>query len=327
MSGSDIVKITEEIVQVRIPLPFSLKWVNSYLIREETGYTLIDPGLNVALCRDAWNGAMRELHLSFADISRIVLTHYHPDHYGLAGWFQQKTAAPVLISEKGYRGAQSLWGENRLPDGELRDLFSLHGMPSEISGQMVPHVIDLHEKVEPHPEEVRFLLPGALIKLGSHEYQMIETPGHADGHLVFYQPETKEMFCGDQVLHRISPNISYVPGHDPNPLQSYLISLGELRSLDVQVAYPGHREVIRDFRKRVDELAAHHHIRLAEMLGMVGRRATAYEICDRTFGDRLDIHQLRFAMAETLAHLIYLEKEGKIVRRKSEGTVYFTEGG
>ncbi len=164
--------------------------------------------------------------------------------------------------------------------------------------------------VSPQPQVT--LLREGPVRLGDRVYEAIETPGHAAGHLVFYDAEAEVIFCGDHVLPQISPNVSFLPQVEENPLGAYLSSLQEIGRLPVKMAYPGHREPWQGFGARAEELVRHHHERLALMEGQLSAPLSAYEVCRATFGDRLSIHQMRFALSETIAHLILLEAEGRI---------------
>jgi glyoxylase-like metal-dependent hydrolase (beta-lactamase superfamily II) len=310
---------TDGIIRIKAPLPFPLRWINGYLIPGKDGYTLIDPGLRTEAAEHCWDEALQSLGLQWHEIGKIVLTHYHPDHYGLAGLFQERTGAPVFMSEQGHALAMKLWGEQRTMTRDLCALFRMHGMDGETVHQIEAHMEEFVEYVTPHPQ-VDYICPGDDVMLGDIPYRAILTPGHAAGHLCFYHEQNRILFCGDHVIPQISPNVSLLPGSDPNPLQSFLDSLQEMLRLDVAVAYPGHRDPFDYFERRVQELIDHHHERLNLMEAMLETPATAFEVCQSVFGQRLSIHQLRFAMSETLAHLVFLREEGRIVER-SDGEV------
>jgi beta-lactamase superfamily II metal-dependent hydrolase len=128
------------ITQVKVPLPFPLRWVNGYLIRGANGYTVIDPGLHTAEAEACWEEALRERGLDYEAIERIVLTHHHPDHYGLAGWMQQKSGAPVLMSSLGLKQAQLLWGEWTPMTSALAATFRENGMDEELCAAIETHM-------------------------------------------------------------------------------------------------------------------------------------------------------------------------------------------
>lgn len=312
---------------MRVPLPFSLKWVNSYLLRDGRGYTLIDPGLHTPEAVEAWEGGMAAHGIGYPEIHTIILTHQHPDHYGLAGWFQARSGAPVLMSAESHAYAQRLWGA----DGgaafadELTALYALHGMPPEVVATMRPHLDGFIAKVSPQPE-VQYITAGQVFRMAETDWQSIDAPGHAGGQLCFYAPAKRWMLCGDQVLPTITPNISVVPGEDDRQLERFLASLRELAGYDVELAFPGHREPFERFGERAAELAAHHERRLANIADMLRESpGSAYSVCMRLFGERIagDAHHMRFAMSETLAHVYHLEHRNVIAGRVRNGIVEY----
>jgi len=314
----------DNLYQIKVPLPFSLRWVNSYIIRGSAGYTLIDPGLHTEAAEQFWDQALNGLRIGFRDIEQIVLTHHHPDHYGLAGYFQERSGAPVRMSATGYEQVRLLWGDGQPMTESLLRLFTGHGMPDELLAPMREHMNSFVPLVSPQPE-VSFISAGEHLRLGDHEYETVHTPGHAAGHLCFYRAETKEMLCGDQVIPQISPNVSYLPGGiDENPLDCFLQSLDSIGRYEVTRAYPGHREPFESFNRRTQELILHHESRLELMRDMLADRPlTAYEVCRNTFGYKLTLHQLRFALSETLAHLIYMYKAEAVKTLEREGIIYY----
>lgn len=307
---NSIISHSDSIVQVKVPLPFPLRWVNSYLVRGSGGYTLIDPGLHTPEAEELWHAVLQERGIAFEHVEQIVLTHHHPDHYGMAGWFQERTGAPVLLSETGWRQVQLLWGEEQPMSALLLDLFARHGMDTAGLEAMTKHMHSFVKLVSPQPQ-VTPLREGP-VRLGDRVYEAFETPGHAAGHLCFYDAEAQEIFCGDHVLPQISPNVSFLPQVEANPLGAYLNSLREIGRLPVKMAYPGHREPWSGFGDRAAELILHHEERLSLMQSHLQSPLTAYELCRLSFGERLSTHQLRFALSETIAHLVLLEAEGRI---------------
>lgn len=315
-------------IQVKVPLPFSLKWVNSYVIPEENGYTLIDPGLRTDQAIAAWTEALTRHEVRLEQIAKIIVTHQHPDHYGLAGYFQEKTGAPVYMSKRAHQYAVNLWAEGSTFDDELIALFAEHGMPDELTRAIKHNLGGFVERVSPQPQ-VTYIEAGQTMRIGGWEWQLIDTPGHASGHLSFYEPVHGWMLCGDQVLPRITPNVSVVPGEEEDPLELFLNSLDELAAYNVTMAFPGHRDPFDAFTARLEELKAHHVRRLDKMCELLEKPLTAFELCELSFGSHLrdNPHNLRFAMAETLAHLYYLERRSRILRSVKDGFVYYRTSG
>ncbi|EJW16953.1 MBL fold metallo-hydrolase [Paenibacillus alvei] len=304
-------QVNEHIFLVRMPLPFSLRWVNTYLLQGSTGWTIVDPGLRTEETEAAWLDLMEELNIEAGNTASIVLTHYHPDHSGMAGWLQQRLAAPVWLSEIGWRHVERMWAGTAAMTMDMQDLFHKQGAPAEVVESIGIHMNSFIPQVSPLPE-VSFIRDGEPLLLGDNYWQPIETGGHAPGHMSFYHADSRIMLCGDHVLPQITPNVSLMPNSDPEPLYSFLIGLERLAAFDVELALPGHRHPFPYYKNRTDELIRHHEARLQEMQAALHEPMTAYELCCISFGtlDRLTVHQFRFAMGETLAHLVELRRRG-----------------
>ena len=318
MTDAGITHITDDIVQVQIPLPYKLNIVNCYLLRGERGWTLLDTGLNTAPARAQWQVAMYALNIGPDDIEKIVLTHMHPDHFGLAGWWQQAadTPMPVYLPEQEMRQAQVFY---RRANTALYHQWMLDcGMDRAIVDHVESALQSTRDLTRPHPLQQATLREDTTVRLGLRYCRSIHAPGHSDGQLIFYHEAEKLMLCGDHVLMRITPNIGSWPHTRPDPLGRFLASLGELKGLDVRLALPGHRALITDWRGRIEELIAHHELRLRQTReAIAGGAHSVFEVAARLFPlERLTPHEWRFAMAETLAHLNYLREREQVSCRQ-----------
>ncbi|MCS1351782.1 MBL fold metallo-hydrolase [Mechercharimyces sp. CAU 1602] len=306
-----------EITKIRLPLPFPLKIINAYLLRGEYGYTVLDTGLHTADSIHVWEEAQRKMGWGWDDVEKIVLTHYHPDHYGLAGWMQAQSGAPVYLSRIDYEQAHNFVGAGSTFAQGLVKSYGENGLSSQWVEQIPGHIEHFRPWVEPHPTP-SFIAAGEMIRLGDRQYEIMHTPGHADGHLCFYDREREWLLAGDFLLPKITPNISMWPGGHPNPLRLFMESLNKMKELPVQTVFPAHGTVFHSYRERIEELERHHRERLDHMKGILSQSKggmTAVECCFQHFGDRLSIHNLRFALSETLAHLEYLRLADEISRK------------
>jgi glyoxylase-like metal-dependent hydrolase (beta-lactamase superfamily II) len=318
---NSVTELTDGWLQIKVPLPFSLKWVNTYLLPEQEGWTMIDPGLHTPETEDFWTKVLSERGIRWQDITSIVLTHHHPDHYGMAGWIQERTGTTVYLSQAALESARRLWGEHETFSDELTEAFLRHGMVPELTEDMRTHMRGFREKVSPQPSDIAILEPGGTFGMGGIEWDILIGEGHAPGHLIFYDSGSGRLMCGDQILPDISPNIGWMPDGDPDPLGSFLGSLRQMLQLEVKMVFPGHRDPFPSYRQRIEELLEHHERRLVKMADIIGdEERSAFEVCELLFSPRLrsNAHQLRFALAETIAHIIQMERRGIVVRIESE---------
>lgn len=321
-----IAEVARDIFLVPLPLPFALSVVNCYLLRDREGWTVLDAGLHTAEGEAAWLAAFAELGVELGAIRQIVLTHFHPDHFGMAGWLQAISGAPVLLAPREIEQAAAMWA---LPPGQPDPMvphFRAHGVPPATLAGMERAVAGLRAATLPHPT-LTPLAAGAALPMGGREFTAIHAPGHSDGQLVFYDAADRLLLSGDHVLNKITPHIGLWPGSQPDPLGRYLASLASLAGLDVRLALPGHKTLIEAWQGRIAELRRHHDERLALMGGVVagaaGGAASAYEVACAVFPfERFTPHEQRFAVAETIAHLERLALAGEVAPEPGEVVRY-----
>jgi len=311
--------ISENIYQIRLPLPFALNHVNCYLLREADGWTMLDTGLNWVDSQQAWQAAFDELQITPAQIRRIVLTHMHPDHFGMAGYFQMLTGAPLYLSPREAALAQTVWVDNGWRQELAHDFWQLAGVTGGVLATVTAQTERLRQLTMPHPMTMQTITPGTTLAMGGRNWQVIHAPGHADGQILFYDATDQLVLCGDQVLMKITPNIGRWPTTEPDPLGRYLHSLTQLAQLHVRLALPGHGRPIEEWQARLHELQTHHASRLMQMAAAADS-VSALTVAQRIFNfDRFGEHEVRFAVAETLAHLEHLVLNGGLTYTDQAG--------
>ncbi|MCL4264402.1 MAG: MBL fold metallo-hydrolase [Anaerolineae bacterium] len=320
---------TPDIFQIQIPLPFALRIVNCYLLRGAAGWTVLDTGLNTSKARLAWGEAFAGFGIRPREIAQIVLTHIHPDHYGLAGWLAEWCVAdggqlpPVRLSAREAEMAVRFWGREVWQQPTYMAFWQQCAVPADLAQAIMETTEQTRQRTYPHPAAHHIIEPGTPIRLGERLMQPLLMPGHSDGQLVFYDAADRLLLCGDHVLQTITPNISLWPDGEADPLGRYLASLDELARLDVRLALPGHGPVMGDIHGRITQISHHHHERLAQTEAVLPRPSTVYEVSQRLFDHaNLSVHEMRFAATETLAHLDYLVRHGR-ARRRGEAVWYF----
>jgi glyoxylase-like metal-dependent hydrolase (beta-lactamase superfamily II) len=304
---------------VRFALPFALDHVNIWLVAEQDGWTAIDAGLADQRTRERW----QELagFLAPRPVTRVLATHFHPDHMGLAGWLCERTGAELWASRTEWLQGRALaldTSEEFVAAGRRFDHRA--GLDAELAEERAARGNLYRPRVSLPPASYRRVRGGEHLTIGGSRWQVIIGRGHAPEMLCLFSAECKVLIAADQVLPRISPNVGVWAGEPwANPLAEFLDSLAVLRELpDDCLVLPSHGRPFRGLHARIDQLIGHHRERLAATLAACDRPASAVEVMPKLFNRELDRHQLGFALGETLAHLNLLVERGDIERRPDD---------
>lgn len=312
------VKVAPGVHLLQVPIRIPLRYINCYLCEGSNGWTLVDTGFHDDLAEEAWSRGFAALGITPSQVSQILVTHYHPDHIGAAGWLQELTGAPVYLHEKELPVLDLFFGTRmREQMADLKAQFCDEGMPADLADQILIHHEHQWQRVLPFPT-ITPLATGSRFQIGPYDCEVIWTPGHSDGLAVFFAEAEGMLLANDMLLAKITPNVSLWPNCRQDPLEDYLESLKRVEALPVKLALTGHRTVIDDVPGRCREIREHHRERLAIVTAAcrVEGGATAWEVCQQVFEpERLTIHQVRFAMSETLAHLVYLVNQGQLQKQ------------
>lgn len=304
-----------KVTQITIPLPFRLDHVHCYLAEGEKGWTIIDAGLNNKTTRDLWNPII-EKH----DIADIIITHYHPDHFGYAGTLQQLTGADVWMTEVDEHAGTTYWEADSL--NLLKENYNACGMDEDVAVALSSDESGFMPQVKPYPTVIHHLEEGMKLHFGKYEYEVLFTPGHSDGLISLYNKENSVLFSTDHILPKISPNVSYWFKGFSNPLEEFFNSLKKIQKLDVEYVIPSHGKPFQNANKRIVELLDHHQDRLHVIHENMKEPISVKSACQILFGN-LSIHETRFAVGETLAHLEYLLLNDQCRKFKRDGKWYY----
>jgi glyoxylase-like metal-dependent hydrolase (beta-lactamase superfamily II) len=301
---------------LRMPLPFQLDHINLWLLEDDGGWAVVDTGVGLERTRELWEQVFTG-ELDGGRVTRVVITHFHPDHMGNAEWLAARWGVDVWCAQAEWLTAQLAWRGAGGNDPEKRVAhYRRAGVSAESLARFRERGNHYRQLVPTVPAQFRCLREGESLVIGGHTWQVLTVRGHAPEHACLHCPEIATLISGDQVLPKITTNVSVWPDQPlGNPLRLYLESLQRFRPMAPNtLVLPSHGMPFRGLHARLDQLGVHHETRLAEVLDALTEPRSGIELVPVLFRRQLDIHQLGFAIGETLAHLHLLESLGRIVR-------------
>lgn len=304
---------------VRQPLPFALDHVNCWIL-DGDDRVLID----TALATDS-NRALWELHFQDKWPDRLLVTHFHPDHAGLASWFAGKNAT-VYGHDIEMRLAAEIWSVDDESYGpNISQWYERHGVDRQHVERVRAAGNTYRRIVAPPVERWHRLEAGQQLSLAGRQFEVIVGQGHSPAMLMLYQPEAHLLIAADQVLPGISPNVSVMwAQQDGDPLGDFLKSLDALRRLPENTfVLPSHGLPFHGLHQRLDALALHHEERLEKVLNACRTPQSAAALFSVLYRRELDAQQMSFALGESLAHIRYLETRGKLRQIEVDGVFQY----
>ena len=325
----EVVEIAPGVLWTRLPLPFRLDHVNIYLIEDGDGWAVLDAGINDAITRAAWE-ALVAGPLRGRRLTRLIVTHFHPDHIGLAGWLAERFGMPLLTTQTSYLSCLTIsLSPGALDTKPYRDFYLGHGLDEDLTdlvstqGQVYLHM------VAPLPGTFLRLVEGDTLRIGGRSFSVLVGNGHAPEQLMLHCPADKLLFVADQVLAKITPNVSvWAVDPDGDPLGLFLRSLRALRDSipEDTLVLPGHQLPFLGIGLRTSQLISHHEMRCAALLDACrGEARSSADLIPIVFPRELDPHQTSFAFSEVLAHVNYLLALGELERAGRRGGVEFVQ--
>ncbi len=313
----EMIEVAPGILWLQLPLPFQLNHVNVYLVEDGDGYAVVDTGLGNAATIARWEALLAGV-LRQRPLTRIIGTHYHPDHVGMVGWLCERLGVTLLMSEVEYLHARLLTIDTgHTVDGPHRDFYRRHGLDEETTRVLVSDGRRYLRLVTGLPQSFHSIAAGETLRLGGRRFDVLTGGGHSPDQVMLHCAAEAILLCADQVLARISPNISvFAMNPEGDPLGNYLRSLAALRRelADETLLLPGHERPFVGLHARLDELAAHHEARCTAVLGACAERDhSGAELVPVVFARRIeDPHQMGFAFSEAMAHVNLLVRRGQL---------------
>jgi len=327
------------IYRLQLPFPDStLDYVNAYLVEgdRDNGHLLIDTGWDTKEAFDSLKKQLVEIGINLEDISQIVVTHVHPDHYGLAGKLKRLYNAKLALHhlEKDFIESRYINMDKLLQ--QMEHLLQANGTPPDELTKLQTASLPMIRFVTPVLPDVT-LYGGETITTGYFSFKVLPTPGHASGHICLYEPGRKILFSGDHVLPTITPHVGLHPQSGSNPLGDYIDSLNGLKQLDVKLVLPGHEQPFTTFKPRLKEIIQHHQHRNREILSALkASPKTAYQTATEITWmhdvkgvgwDKLGPWDKRMAVLETLSHLEAMKIMGKLEKTTRDNIIYYSKPG
>jgi glyoxylase-like metal-dependent hydrolase (beta-lactamase superfamily II) len=324
---------------LRMGLPFALDHINLWLLRDELdgpdgpmqGWTVVDCCIDQPESRAQWESVFAN-ELEGLPILRVIVTHMHPDHIGLAHWLCGRWSTPdhvcrLWISATDFNAARVASNSTTDFGGDsAARFFAMHGLVDEASQQKIRARAGYYSGMVPDvPASYRRLMDGQTVRIGQDNWRCIAGYGHAPEHIALACEARGLLISGDMVLPRISTNVSvYDLEPEADALTLFLDSIGRFSSLaNATLVLPSHGKPFTGLHTRIGQLRDHHEARLAEVLQTCADRpSSAADIVPVMFRRELDLHQMTFAIGEALAHLHALWHTGRLVRRLGDDSIY-----
>jgi len=312
---------------LRMPLPFALDHVNLWLIEDGPGWALVDTGIPDRRSRALWEQVFAG-PMGGRPLTRLIVTHFHPDHIGLASWLAERfgLALEATLGEWLFGRMLSLSGGADY-DQASHSFYRAAGFDAALLEMVAQRGNAYGQRIKAIPATLLRIRQDDALVIGGRRWEVITAEGHSPEMACLHCPALELLISGDQVLPSISPNVSLWPTEpEADPLALFLASLKRFAVLPEQtLVLPSHGLPFTGLHHRLEQLARHHDERLAETLDACATPITAADLLKVLFRRPLDDHQLFFAIGESLAHLRTLVNQGKLSRIADAGGADYYE--
>ncbi len=309
---------------VRLPLPMRLDHVNVWALADATALTIVDTGMQTAQTESAWLSALAG-PLGDPRVERVIVTHMHPDHIGMAGWLTRRFDCRLWITRLEYVTCRMLVADTgREAPADALQFYRAAGWSREAIEHYQVRFGGFGKMIYSMPDSYRRVVDGEVIEIGGHAWQAVIGRGHSPEHLCLYCPELKLLISGDQVLPRITSNVSVFPTEpEADPLSEWLESLQQLgrRVPDDVLVLPSHNRPFRGLHARLGQLTRSHEEKLERLAEALRTPRRAVDLFALLFNRPIGQDQLIMATGESLAHLNCLISRGQARREPDAGGV------
>jgi glyoxylase-like metal-dependent hydrolase (beta-lactamase superfamily II) len=325
--AGEVIALADGVGWTRSPVPGSLNHINLWILEDEGGIAIVDSGLDIPPAREAWE-ALFAGPLAGRTATRVICTHFHPDHLGLAGWLAERFGVRLWMTRGEWLFARMLTTDIReAPPAEASAYWRAAGWSEErIAEEAAKGWGRFASVVSPVPVAYVRMRDGDRLRIGARTWRVVVGSGHSPEHACLVDDEGKLMIAGDQVLPRITSNVSLsLSEPEADPLGEWLASIGKLKGLaDDLLVLPSHGEPFTGLHARLDALAAGHLDRLDALHAYIAEPKRALDCFSILFGRKIGDGVLGLATGEAMAHLRHLEVEGRAVRDVRDGVHWYS---
>ena len=324
--AGEVVDLAEGVGWTRSPVPGSLNHINLWLLEDSGGVAIVDSGLDIPPAREAWE-ALFAGPLAGRTVTRVIVTHFHPDHLGLAGWLAERFGVRLWMTRGEWLFARMLTSDVRdAPPAEAFAYWRAAGWDeARIAAEAEKGWGRFASVVSTVPVSFIRLQDGDVLRIGARDWRIVTGCGHSPEHACLVDEAGKLMIAGDQVLPRITSNVSLnLSEPEADPLGDWLASIAKLRTLPGDLlVLPSHGEPFTGLHARLDALAEGHHGRLDALHDFLTEPRRAVDCFGVLFARQIGDGSFGLATGEALAHLRHLEVEGRAVRDVRDGVHYY----
>jgi glyoxylase-like metal-dependent hydrolase (beta-lactamase superfamily II) len=322
----ELLPLADGVGWARLPIPGALRHINVWVLEDGDGVALVDTGLNIPDCRAGWD-ALFAGPLAGRRVTRLIVTHFHPDHLGLAGWLTARFDVPMWMTRGEWLFARMLAADVRdAPPREAVAYWRAAGWSEERIGEEARKGWGrFAAMMSPVPVSFVRFADGDTLSAGARDWRIVVGSGHSPEHACLWDEAGGLLVAGDQVLPRITSNVSLsLSEPEADPLGEWLASIDKLRALpDDLLVLPSHGEPFTGLHARLDALAHGHRDRLEALHRRLAEPARAVDCFGTLFARRIEENMLGLATGEAMAHLRRLEVEGRAVREVREGVFWY----
>ena len=311
-----LIEVGPGIYWVRMPLPISLNHINLWMLEEQDGWTLVDTGMATEDTKALWEEIF-STHLNSKPVKQVIVTHMHFDHLGLAGWLVEKWGATLCMSRTEYLSSRVIINEIKSDPPEATvAFFRAAGVEESILDEFKVRFNNRSDFVSPLPSHYKRLTDNQVLQIGSLQWTVIIVEGHSPEHICLHCKSLNIMIAGDQILPRISPNISVRPDEPrANPLHNFLRSCESLKNRlnkDVLIL-PSHGDPFYGVHLRLQDMINEHKKGLQDLLEFCSQPRSVTEVFPILFRSKINIGNMVIAVGEAVANLNYLVSSKELV--------------